>query len=155
MKIKHDTLPQHALGGQRQLSHFHFGAPGAGEKVYLQAGLHADEIPGMLVLHYLKRLLSRAERRGELRGEIIMVPVANPPGLAQLLLNSGIGRFDLASGRNFNRDFPDLAALAQPGYPRNRPLRAPNISSRCAMPCRRRWRRFPWQARFRPCVNIC
>ncbi|HAT3912937.1 TPA: succinylglutamate desuccinylase/aspartoacylase family protein [Klebsiella oxytoca] len=121
MKIKHDTLPQHALGGQRQLSHFHFGAPGAGEKVYLQAGLHADEIPGMLVLHYLKRLLSQAERRGELRGEIIMVPVANPPGLAQLLLNSGIGRFDLASGRNFNRDFPDLAALAQPWLPAESP----------------------------------
>ncbi|HFI5701986.1 succinylglutamate desuccinylase/aspartoacylase family protein [Klebsiella michiganensis] len=112
MKIKHYTLPEHALGGQRQLSHFHFGAPGTGEKVYLQAGLHADEIPGMLVLHYLKRLLSQAERRGELRGEIILVPVANPPGLAQVLLSSGIGRFDLASGRNFNRDFPDLAALA-------------------------------------------
>jgi predicted deacylase len=106
MKIKHYTLPEHALGGQRQLSHFHFGAPGTGEKVYLQAGLHADEIPGMLVLHYLKRLLSQAERRGELRGEIILVPVANPPGLAQVLLSSGIGRFDLASGRNFNRDFP-------------------------------------------------
>ncbi|VUS48045.1 succinylglutamate desuccinylase/aspartoacylase family protein [Klebsiella huaxiensis] len=112
MKIKHYTLPEHALSGQRQLSHFHFGEPGTGEKVYLQAGLHADEIPGMLVLHYLKRLLSQAERRGELRGEIILVPVANPPGLAQVLLNSGIGRFDLASGRNFNRDFPDLAALA-------------------------------------------
>lgn len=107
-----------------QLSHFHFGAPGTGEKVYLQAGLHADEIPGMLVLHYLKRLLSQAERRGELRGEIILVPVANPPGLAQVLLSGGVGRFDLASGRNFNRDFPDLAALAQP-Y-----LRPPSPGSR-------------------------
>ena len=128
MKIKHYTLPEHALGGQRQLSHFHFGAPGTGEKVYLQAGLHADEIPGMLVLHYLKRLLSQAERRGELRGEIILVPVANPPGLAQVLLSGGVGRFDLASGRNFNRDFPDLAALAQP-Y-----LRAPSPGSRRARP---------------------
>ncbi|WP_308562490.1 M14 family metallopeptidase [uncultured Klebsiella sp.] len=112
MRIKHYTLPEHVLSGQRQLSHFHFGEPGTGEKVYLQAGLHADEIPGMLVLHYLKRLLNQAERCGELRGEIILVPVANPPGLAQVLLNSGIGRFDLVSGRNFNRDFPDLAALA-------------------------------------------
>jgi predicted deacylase len=85
----------------------------AAEKIYLQAGLHADEIPGMLVLHYLKRLLNQAERRAELRGEIILVPVANPPGLAQVVLNGGIGRFDLASGRNFNRDFPDLAPLAQ------------------------------------------
>ncbi|HHT7467932.1 succinylglutamate desuccinylase/aspartoacylase family protein [Raoultella ornithinolytica] len=113
MKIKHYTLPEHALSGQRQLTHFHFGEPGRGEKIYLQAGLHADEIPGMLVLHYLKRLLNQAERRAELRGEIILVPVANPPGLAQVVLNGGIGRFDLASGRNFNRDFPDLAPLAQ------------------------------------------
>jgi predicted deacylase len=65
----------------------------------------------MLVLHYLKRLLNQAERRAELRGEIILVPVANPPGLAQVVLSGGIGRFDLASGRNFNRDFPDLAPL--------------------------------------------
>ncbi|NTX78751.1 succinylglutamate desuccinylase/aspartoacylase family protein [Serratia proteamaculans] len=113
MKSKQHKLPEHALGGQRQFTSFHFGQPGKGEKIYLQAGLHADELPGMLVLHYLKRLLSQAERRGELQSEIILVPVANPPGLAQVLLNAGIGRFDLVSGRNFNRDFPDLARLLQ------------------------------------------
>ncbi|TFZ51109.1 succinylglutamate desuccinylase/aspartoacylase family protein [Serratia proteamaculans] len=113
MKTKHHKLPEHALGGQRQFTSFHFGQPGKGEKIYLQAGLHADELPGMLVLHYLKRLLSQAERRGELQSEIILVPVANPSGLAQVLLNTGIGRFDLVSGRNFNRDFPDLARLLQ------------------------------------------
>lgn len=114
MKINHHKLPEHALSGQRQLTHFHFGQPGLGEKIYLQAGLHADELPGMLVLHYLKRLLSQAERRGEIQSEIIIVPLANPAGIAQVLLNSGIGRFDLVSGRNFNRDFPDLARLAEP-----------------------------------------
>ncbi|HEN3603685.1 TPA: succinylglutamate desuccinylase/aspartoacylase family protein [Yersinia enterocolitica] len=111
MKINNHKLPEHALSGQRQLTSFHFGQPGVGEKIYLQAGLHADELPGMLVLHYLKRLLSQAERRGEIQSEIIIVPIANPPGMAQVLLNSGIGRFDLVSGRNFNRDFPDLAKL--------------------------------------------
>ncbi|WP_227731668.1 succinylglutamate desuccinylase/aspartoacylase family protein [Yersinia proxima] len=113
MKINNHKLPEHALSGQRQLTSFHFGQPGVGEKIYLQAGLHADELPGMLVLHYLKRLLSQAERRGEIQSEIIIVPIANPPGMAQVLLNSGIGRFDLISGRNFNRDFPDLAKLVQ------------------------------------------
>ncbi|HDL7652785.1 TPA: succinylglutamate desuccinylase/aspartoacylase family protein [Yersinia enterocolitica] len=111
MKINNHKLPEHALSGQRQLTSFHFGQPGVGEKIYLQAGLHADELPGMLVLHYLKRLLSQAERRGEIQSEIIIVPIANPAGIAQVLLNSGIGRFDLVSGRNFNRDFPDLAKL--------------------------------------------
>ncbi|AHM73983.1 succinylglutamate desuccinylase/aspartoacylase family protein [Yersinia hibernica] len=113
MKINNHKLPEHALGGQRQLTSFHFGQPGVGEKIYLQAGLHADERPGMLVLHYLKRLLSQAERRGEIQSEIIIVPIANPVGMAQVLLHSGIGRFDLVSGRNFNRDFPDLAQAAQ------------------------------------------
>ncbi|CNI16293.1 MULTISPECIES: succinylglutamate desuccinylase/aspartoacylase family protein [Yersinia] len=114
MKINHHKLPEHALSGQRQLTSFHFGQPDLGEKIYLQAGLHADELPGMLVLHYLKRLLSQAERRGEIQSEIVIVPLANPAGSAQLLLNCGIGRFDLVSGRNFNRDFPDLARLAHP-----------------------------------------
>ncbi|CFQ57727.1 succinylglutamate desuccinylase/aspartoacylase [Yersinia frederiksenii] len=113
MKINHHKLPEHALSGQRQLTSFHFGQLGVGEKIYLQAGLHADELPGMLVLHYLKRLLSQAERRAEIQSEIIIVPIANPAGIAQVLLNSGIGRFDLVSGRNFNRDFPDLAKLLQ------------------------------------------
>ncbi|AJI88288.1 zinc carboxypeptidase family protein [Yersinia rochesterensis] len=111
MKINNHKLPEHALSGQRQLTSFHFGQSGVGEKIYLQAGLHADELPGMLVLHYLKRLLSQAERRGEIQSEIIIVPIANPVGMAQVLLNSGIGRFDLVSGRNFNRDFPNLAQL--------------------------------------------
>lgn len=59
MKSKHHKLPEHALGGQRQITSFHFGQPGKGEKIYLQAGLHADEVPGMLVLHYLKDCSAR------------------------------------------------------------------------------------------------
>lgn len=58
------------------------------------------------------------------------MPVANPPGLAQVLLSSGIGRFDLASGRNFNRDFPDLAALAQAGLPADLPGTRPEYLQR-------------------------
>jgi hypothetical protein len=113
MKINHHNLPEHALGGQRRLTSFHFGQPDVGKKIYLQASLHADELPGMLVLHYLKRLLCQAERHGEIHGEIILVPVANPLGLAQVLLNGGVGRFDLVHGGNFNRDFPDLAQLVR------------------------------------------
>lgn len=112
MKSKHHKLPEHALGAA-PIHQFSFRSAGQRRKIYLQAGLHADELPGMLVLHYLKRLLSQAERRDELQSEIILVPLANPPGLAQVLLNGGVGRFDLVSGRNFNRDFPDLALLLQ------------------------------------------
>lgn len=100
-----------SLGTQRQLSSFHYGTPGSGEKIYLQGSLHADELPGMLVLYHLKHMLAAAEARGEIHGEIVVVPVANPIGLAQTVMHDQMGRFDLASGENFNRLYTDFAAL--------------------------------------------
>lgn len=111
MHIQHHSLLQHALGTERQLTSFHFGQAGSGGKTYIQASLHADEIPGMLVLYYLKQRLIVAELRGEIQGEIVLVPVANPLGLAQTLLHTHIGRFDLVNGCNFNRDFNNFSAL--------------------------------------------
>ena len=46
--------PLPALGTQRTLTSFHFGTAGTGEKAYIQASLHADELPGMLVAHHLR-----------------------------------------------------------------------------------------------------
>jgi predicted deacylase len=155
MKIKHYTLPEHALSGQRQLTHFHFGEPGRGEKIYLQAGLHADEIPGMLVLHYLKRLLNQAERRAELRGEIILVPVANPPGLAQVVLNGGIGRFDLPAAATSTAIFPiwpTLRSAISAPMPR-RP--AKRTCGRSARRCARRWPPNRSAVKFRRYATIC
>jgi len=37
-----------------ELTSFHFGIPGK-KKIYIQAWLHADETPTMLVALYLKR----------------------------------------------------------------------------------------------------
>jgi predicted deacylase len=99
-----------SLGSQRQLVSVHYGREGSGPKAYLQASLHADELPGMLVLHHLRQLLDRAEEAGAILGEIVLVPFANPIGLAQRMLHEPSGRFDLASGDNFNRQFPDFFA---------------------------------------------
>ena len=44
-----------------------------------------------------------------LRGVIELVPAANPIGLAQMFQATHQGRFDFSSGKNFNRDFPNLA----------------------------------------------
>jgi len=44
-----------------------------------------------------------------LTGEVILVPVANPIGLAQRLDHKPMGRFELDSSENFNRHYPDLA----------------------------------------------
>lgn len=96
-------------GTAHQLVSHHFGDQAYGKKIYIQAGLHADEIPGMLVALTLQAKLQQLEKEGRLRGEVVLVSTANPIGLGQFVLGYPIGRFDLASGRNFNRGFPLLA----------------------------------------------
>jgi predicted deacylase len=93
-----------------QLTSFRFGSPGRGKKVYIQASLHADEVPAMLVAHVLKRELARLEDEGRIQGEIILVPAANPIGLSQVVHNTPFGRYDLANGINFNRSYKHVAA---------------------------------------------
>jgi predicted deacylase len=103
------ALPSPAAGTTRSLSYLRFGQPGRGPKAYIQASLHADELPGMLVAHHLRALLTGLEQQGALLGEVILVPAANPVGLAQTLLGTSQGRFDLRTGQNFNRMFHDLS----------------------------------------------
>ena len=92
-----------------QLTSFHFGQAGRGKKVYIQAGLHADEVPGMLVAQFLRAKLTVLEQRGALLGEVILVPAANPIGRSQAIHGAPFGRFDLATGVNFNRAYRHLA----------------------------------------------
>jgi predicted deacylase len=40
---------------------------------------------------------------------VTVLPAANPIALGQFVLGDHVGRFDLYDGRNFNRDYPDLA----------------------------------------------
>ena len=103
----HDLLAP-VPGIARQIHSFHFG-PRAGGKIYIQASLHADELPGMLVAWHLKQRLADLEARGLLRKEIVLVPVANPVGLEQVLMDVPLGRYELQSGENFNRRFVDLS----------------------------------------------
>jgi len=99
-----------SLGSHKTVTSFHFGTPGTGPKVYVQASLHAEELPGMLTAHHLRPLLQTAEDAGLLRGEVVLVPVANPLGLAQRLDHKPMGRFELGTSENFNRHYPDLAS---------------------------------------------
>jgi len=99
-----------SLGSQKTLVGFHFGTPGARPKVYIQASLHAEELPGMLVAHHLRQQLEAAEKAEPLRGEVILVPAANPIGLSQRLDHRAMGRFEFDTAQNFNRHYPDMAA---------------------------------------------
>ena len=111
MILDTQDLPSDSPGRLHRLTAYRFGTAGARPKAYLQAGLHADEMPGPLILHHLRGLLATAEAAGQIRGEVILVPLANPLGFGQWVQGKPQGRQDLATMRNFNRDFPDLAAL--------------------------------------------
>lgn len=105
---QHPISTEHASVAY-QLSSFHFGQPGSGKKVYIQAALHADEVPGMLVSQFLRRELLALEKAGKLHGEVILVPAANPIGLSQAIHGAPFGRFDLSTGINFNRAYRHVA----------------------------------------------
>ena len=90
-------LPGQSLGRQTTVSSLHYGVAGARPKAYVQASLHAEELPGMLAAHHLRGLLEAAVQQGRLIGEVVLVPVANPIGLAQRVDHKAMGRFELDS----------------------------------------------------------
>jgi predicted deacylase len=107
-RIDHPLLSP-SLGSSKTITSFHYGTPGASPKVYIQASLHAEELPGMLVAHHLRPLLQAADAAGLIQGEVILVPMANPIGLAQRLDHKPMGRFELDTSENFNRHYPNFA----------------------------------------------
>ena len=59
------------------------GAGKAAPSAYLQAALHAGELPGVVAIDTLMPALNKAEAEGRIRGNITIVPWANPIGRAQ------------------------------------------------------------------------
>ncbi|HMR32195.1 MAG TPA: M14 family metallopeptidase [Geminicoccaceae bacterium] len=110
MRTTRIDLPAAAPGTERHLLVHRLGRPGSSPKAYLQAAIHADELPGVMVLRHLMPMLEAAEAEGRLRGEVVLVPMANPIGAAQGLMQSHLGRYDLVRMSNFNRGWPDFTA---------------------------------------------
>ncbi len=92
-------LPSCCPGSTKFIEIIRYGDPSFGKKVYIQAGLHADEAPGFLVAHHLQKLLNVSE----ITSEIILVPLANPIGMGQWKDDILHGRFHFANAINFNR----------------------------------------------------
>lgn len=117
MRTEHHPLDSGLAGPHHQVTSLHYG-PGlaagapAPRRALLQCSLHADEIPPMLVGQHLRQRLQQLEDAGQLRGEVVLLPACNPIGLAQQVWGRLQGRFELASGQNFNRHYPQLAAGA-------------------------------------------
>jgi len=109
MQRQDHPLLSPSLGVHKTLTSFHFGQPGTGPKIYIQASLHAEELPGMLAAYHLRPLLERLDAAGQISGNVVLVPMANPIGASQRVQHKPAGRFELDSGENFNRYYPDFA----------------------------------------------
>ncbi|SHM75354.1 hypothetical protein SAMN05192549_102412 [Duganella sacchari] len=109
MRVQRHAISAPHSSAVYELNSFHFG-PASEKRVYIQASLHADEVPGMLVAQFLRRRLIALEAEAKLRAEIVLVPAANPIGLAQAVHGAPFGRFDLRTGINFNRAYKHVAA---------------------------------------------
>ena len=101
-------LPWSASGTERHLSLFRFGQ--GTRKAYIQASLHADELPGMLVIWHLKQRMLELEQAGLLRKHIVLVPVANASDAPIKLIGVGEGIDDLQpfDARAFSRSLVGL-----------------------------------------------
>jgi len=115
MHIETWPLTGASAGTRREVTLYRYGVAGKAPRVYLQAGLHADEMPGVLVLQHLLNLLDQAEAKGEIKGEVLVVPMANPIGLSQWAYQQPLGRMEAQSLHNFNRGYPELAKLVGDG----------------------------------------
>lgn len=107
MQQRHHPLLSASLGTQREIISYHFGKPSA-KQVYIQAALHGDELPGIAVAWYLKKKFAELETADRLNAQITLVPVANPLALGQHWHGTHLGRFDMTSGQDFNRQFPAI-----------------------------------------------
>jgi predicted deacylase len=102
------VLPGDAPGQSTTLYWYTVGPEEAPTKVYMQAALHADEQPGTMAIHHLLPKLRDADAAGKLRARFVIFPSVNPLGLGKRVLRRHIGRYDLETGINYNRRWPDL-----------------------------------------------
>ncbi|OCJ15141.1 peptidase M14 [Rhizobium sp. AC44/96] len=88
-------------------------------KIHIQAALHANELPGTALVHFLCEMLRKAESVGQIRSDITIIPHANPVGAAQSHFGELQGRFDLGTRTNFNREFPLISVKERDGLVAN------------------------------------
>ena len=113
------TLPSHSPGATHTLLTHSFGSGELPRSACIQAGTHADEHPGLLVIQHLMSELLQLEAEGRIRGKIVVVPYANAIGLGQQIFGQMVGRYNLANGENFNRNFADITGRLDDALEKN------------------------------------
>lgn len=93
------TVPVYRLKGQSE-------AP----SVYIQANMHGAEVQGNAVIYQLLELL----RETDIKGDITLVPYANPVGANHKNGEYTLGRFDPITGVNWNRMYHFDESIIKP-----------------------------------------
>ncbi|ABV86063.1 succinylglutamate desuccinylase/aspartoacylase family protein [Shewanella pealeana] len=71
--------------------------------VFIQANVHGAEVQGNAVIFQLMKQLEKLD----VRGEVTLLPLANPLGINQKSGEFTLGRFDPITGVNWNREYLD------------------------------------------------
>ncbi len=110
LQYKRFVLPtfQRPSGLSQELTLYRYRGSAPGPKVWIQAGVHASEVQGIAVLHFLMARLAALPAE-DLRGELSLLPMANPYGLENKVGEHTVGPFFLANGQNWNRAYARLA----------------------------------------------
>ena len=89
-------------GGVHAITAHVFEGSQKGPKIYLQANLHGPEVFGTaLLILFVEKL----KKEKDIKGSVVIVPVANPMGVNSTAHNSIVGRWNSISGKNWNRMF--------------------------------------------------
>ncbi|MDJ0509206.1 MAG: succinylglutamate desuccinylase/aspartoacylase family protein [Crocosphaera sp.] len=95
-----------ASGDEFSLQLYQFVGQKRVKKVYIQSNLHGSEIVGNAVISQLIDSLSNL-KKGQLDGEILLLPVCNPLGTNQRNHFFSSGRYNSYDGKDWNRIFWD------------------------------------------------
>ncbi len=69
--------------------------------IYVQGGTHGGE-----VTFYILKELYRLLRESYNQGTVVIVPISNPVSWNQRVYNYTVGKFDMQTGKDWNRNFP-------------------------------------------------
>ncbi len=91
-----------ATGQELSIPVYHLAAKDpAAPSVFVQANVHGAEVQGNAVIFQLMKQLEAMD----VRGEVTLLPLANPLGINQKSGEFTLGRFDPITGVNWNREY--------------------------------------------------
>lgn len=99
--IKSFNTRQLISGDTLSIPYFSFTGKESGPSIYIQAGIHGQELMGYgvalcLIEHF---------KKSSPKGQITIVPKANPYGMNFKMAEATYGRFDPSTGSNWNRNY--------------------------------------------------